>query len=201
MALDKFGVPIEGIERQMMSQPKRKDHFRVIFIGFGDASTSISLETNTVSQPQVSYEKHEVHAYNSKMHYKGKYTWSPIEVSMRDTIDNGPLIEVLKQAKREFDHEKQEARTSAGTYKFQMRIEQLDGSNSDDINAKAAVVNGWFLEGCLLEDIQYGDGLDYSTSEYGNITITVQPDNCSPLNDVTVDNDIVNDFRNQNKLG
>lgn len=178
-SLSKFGVPIGNKERQMMKQPKRKDHFRVTFLGFGEDSESISLETNTVSQPSVSYESHEVNAYNSKMYYKGKYTWSTIELSVRDTIDNKPLTAILKQWRKEFDHFKQEARKSAGQYKFTLFIEQLDGSNSDD--AQAGVLNGWICEGCMMTDVAFGDGLDYGTSEFGNITVTIQPDNCLPM--------------------
>lgn len=180
-SLDKFGVPIGNKERQMMKQPKRKDHFRVTFLGFGEDSESISLETNSVSQPSVSYESHEVNAYNSKMYYKGKYTWNTIELMVRDTIDNKPLTAILKQWRREFDHFKQEARKAAGQYKFTLYIEQLDGTNSDE--ATAGVLNGWICQGCMMTDVQFGDGLDYSTSEFGNITLTIQPDNCLPMSE------------------
>lgn len=179
-SLSKFGVPVGNKERQMMKQPKRKDHFRVTFLNFGEDSESISLDVNTCGQPSVSYESHAVDAYNSKMYYKGKYTWSTIEISVRDTIDNGPLTAILKQWRKEFDHFKQEARKAAGQYKFTMFIEQLDGSNSDD--AQAGVLNGWVCEGCMMTDVAFGDGLDYGTSEYSNISITVQPDNCLPAN-------------------
>lgn len=179
-SLTKFGVPIGNKERQMMKQPKRKDHWRATFLGFGDNSEPISLDANSISEPSVSYDPHEVHSYNSKMYYKGKYTWSTIELSVRDTIDNGPLNAILMQWRKEFDHFKQEARAAAGQYKFSLFIEKLDGSNSDD--ATAGVINGWICEGCLLMDIAFGDGLDYSSSEYSNITITIQPDNCLPMN-------------------
>lgn len=177
-SLDKYGVPIDGEQRQTMNQPKRKDHFRVLFEGFGNDSKAITLETNTVGQPSVSYESHEVNAYNSKMYYKGKYAWNTIEVSIKDTVDNKPLTAVLQQMSKEFNHFTQESRKAASSYKFKMRIEQLDGTSSEN---SGGVLNGWLCEGCMLTDISFGDGLDFSTSDFGSISITIQPDNCLPL--------------------
>ena len=176
--LDKFGVPIVGSQRQMMKQPKRKDHFRVVFFGFAETSTPVSLEANSVSTPSVSYQSHEVNAYNSKMYYKGKYTWDVIELSVRDTIDNGPLKAILSQIKKEFDHENQAVAVSAGTYKFDMVIETLDGSNAGDATG---VLNKWLCRSCMITAFKSGDGLDYSTSDFSSVSLTIQPDHCQPL--------------------
>lgn len=176
--LDKFGVPVVGSQRQMMKQPKRKDHFRVVFFGFGGDSTPISLEANNVGTPSVEYQSHEVNAYNSKMYYKGKYTWSTIDVSVRDTIDNEPLMAVLSQLKKEFDHENQAVAVSAAKYKFDMVIETLDGSNAGDATG---VLNKWLCRSCMITNFQSGDGLDYSDSNYVSFTMTIQPDTCQPL--------------------
>lgn len=175
--LGKYGVPLNG-RRAMMKQPKRKDHFRIVLRGFGGEGDNIALETNTIALPSVSYEKHEVNSYNSKMHYKGKYTWNEMELSVRDTIDNGPLIAILKQWKREFNHETQESRVSAGKYKFELLIQILDGSNSTETTG---VLSGWYCEGCMMTTVNFGDGLDYGDSNFSNITVTIQPDNCTPI--------------------
>ncbi len=182
MALDKFGIPVSGESTVPMMQPKRKDHFRVTFTNFGEDSKPVTLQTQSCGLPSVSYEKHEVHAYNSKMHYKGKYTWNTIDVGIKDTIDNGPLIAVLQQLKKEFDHEAQSARAAAGQYKFKMTIEQLDGTHGE--NGAAGTLVGWTCEGCLIETFNAGDGLDYSDSLFNTMTLTIQPDNCTPSIDV-----------------
>lgn len=178
-SLDKYGVPVVGSTRQTMKQPKRKDQFRVTLYGFGDGTTaSVSLEVSTCGSPSVSYEPHEVHSYNSKMHYKGKYTWSTIELVVRDTIDNSPLNLIVNQWRKEFDHADQVSRTSAGEYKFDMLIESLDGTNSGDTTGR---LSAWLCQSCMMVDLKFGEGLDYSSSDFRTITITIQPDNCLPL--------------------
>ncbi len=59
--LDKFGVPKKGGGRSQMKSPKRKDHFRITFVGMEGNSDMIGFETNTCGQPSVSYDPHEVH--------------------------------------------------------------------------------------------------------------------------------------------
>ena len=178
-SLDKYGVPIVGSARQTMKQPKRKDQFRLTFYGFGDGTTaSVSLDVDTVGSPSVEYEQHEVHAYNSKMHYKGKYTWSTIEVVVRDSIDNAALNLIVNQWRKEFDHYAQASRQAAGEYKFDMLIESLDGTNAGDNTGR---LSAWLCQSCMIVDLKFGEGLDYKSSEFRTITLTIQPDNCLPL--------------------
>jgi hypothetical protein len=177
--LDKYGVPLTSSTKQTMVQPKRKDQFRVTLYGFGDGTTAnITLEVQTCGSPSVEYEVHEVHAYNSKMHYKGKYTWSEIELVVKDTIDNSALNLIVNQWRKEFDHYSQAARQSAGEYKFDMLIETLDGSNDGD---NTGILGAWLCQSCLMKGLKFGDGLDYASSEFRTISITIQPDNCLPL--------------------
>ena len=177
--LDKFGVPVTGSTTQTMKQPKRKDMFRLTFYGFGDGTTAaVSLDVNKVGTPSISYEDHQVHAYNSTMHYKGRYTWDKIEVEVRDGVDNAALNLIVNQWRKEFDHYSQESRTGAGEYKFDMLIEMLDGTNAGDSTGR---LSAWLCQGCYLNSIKFGDGLDYSTSEFKNMTLDIQPDNCLPL--------------------
>ncbi len=192
MAIQKYTVPMDGAtQRQKMSQPKRKDHWRITFTGFAidddlvlgeDASQIvadskfITLDVQSVGLPEVSYEKHEVHSYNSKMYYKGKYTWAPIDVTVRDGLDNNAVQTVYKQLQREFNHEDQSARPSPADYKFEMKIEQLDGTQSAD--GSAGVLQTWECYGCLIESAQFGDGLDYTSSDFITFSFSVQPDSC-----------------------
>ena len=59
---------------------------------------------------------------------------------------------------------------SAGNYKFQLHIETLDGANG--------VIDKWFLEGCWLTSVKYGDG-DYSKGDAVEIDISIRFDNAT----------------------
>lgn len=181
--VDKFGVPTPS-GRVSMKSPKPKYRFRILFFGFGSAGDGeyITMETNTCGSPHVTYEKTPVHSYNSVSNYKGKYTWSEIEVGMRDTIGNQQLKALLNQDRREFNHFTQESRTSAGQYKFDMWIQALDGSDSSNKGLYTGTLNTWVCQGCFLTDIDFGDW-DYSSSDPQLISFTVQPDVCICLDE------------------
>lgn len=178
--LDKYGVPITGGSRAPMKQPKPKYRFRVVFFGFGNTEdgTYITLDTNTVGTPHVEHEPIKVHSYNSSANFKGKYTWNTIEVAFRDSVGNLSLKALWNQMRKEFNYYSQESRTTASQYKFEMWIQALDGSNSDNLtNLYEGTLHTWICQGCFITDSNFGDW-DYSSSEAQVITMTVQPDGC-----------------------
>lgn len=196
--LDKYGVPVPGGTRAPMKQPKPKYRFRVLFFTFGNGSDGdyIALETNTAGSPKVEHENLTVHSYNSSAHYKGKYTWSTIEVAFRDAVGNDALKALYNQMRKEFNYYSQESRTSASQYKFEMWIQALDGSNTSDTvtNLYQGTLHTWICQGCFITDTDFGEW-DYSSSEAQAITMTIQPDGCvlvgpdgSPLGDAVSGN-------------
>lgn len=183
--LDKFGVPIPGGGRSPMKQPKPKYRFRVLFFGFGAAEDGnfITIDTNTVGAPNQTWAKTEVHSYNSVSNFKGKYTWEEIEVAFRDSVGNQSLKALYNQMRREFNPYSQESRTAASQYKFEMWIQVLDGSNSENVtNLYQGTLHTWVCQGCFIVSTNFGEW-DYSSSESQAISFSVQPDNCVLLNE------------------
>ncbi|WNA15917.1 putative structural protein [Xanthomonas phage XaC1] len=183
--LDKFGVPIPGGGRSSMKQPKPKNKFRILLFGFGAANdgTFITIDTNNVGAPNQSFAKTEVHSYNSVSNFKGKYTWEEIEVAFRDTVGSQPLKALYNQMRREFNPYSQESRKSASQYKFEMWIQVLDGSNSDETtNLYQGTLSTWVCQGCFIVSTNFGEW-DYSSSESQLVTFSVQPDYCVLLNE------------------
>lgn len=180
--LDKYGVPISG-GGNMMKSPKPKYRYRVIFFGFGanDDGNMITLDTNTVGAVSVSHENVTVHSYNSSAHYKGKYSWNTIEVAFRDSVGNDSAKAVYNQMRKEFNYYTQESRTSDSQFKFEMWIQELDGSNSSErTNLFQSNLSTWVCQGCFITETNFGEW-DYSSSDPQVITMTVQPDGCAKL--------------------
>lgn len=177
--LSRYGVPLPD-GRQQIKQPKTKHRFRILFWGFGRGKDGefVSLETNSVDLPNVNYTSEEVHSYNSKSYYKGKYTWGTQSLVVRDTIDNTVLRAVANQMQKEFDHYRQIQQTSAADYKFEMWIQSLDGSDTSGLFD--GTLHTWVCEGCITQDYNF-DTADYSGSDVMTVSMTVQPDNCYML--------------------
>lgn len=178
-ALSRFGVPMPD-GRQQMKQPKPKHRFRVIMWGFGrnQDGEKLTLETDSVTLPSVTYEKNVVDSYNSKDYYKGKPEWSTCDLVVRDTIDNASFRAVCNQMQKEFDHYRQIQQTSAADYKFEMWIQTLDGSDTGGMFD--GTHSTFVCEGCLIETFSFGE-LNYADSSHLQMTMTIQPANCIML--------------------
>lgn len=181
--IDKYGVPLAGGGRILMKQPKAKYKFRVVLFGFGagEDGSYITIDTNTVGAPHVSHENVTVHSYNSSAHYKGKYTWDELELTFRDSVGNQSAKAIYNQMRKEFNYYTQESRMTDSQFKFEMWIQELDGSNSDSTtDLYQGTLSTWVCQGCFLVDVNFGDW-DYSSSDPQVITVSVQPDACAKL--------------------
>lgn len=171
--VDKFGVSVTGSQGQgPIMQPRQKYRFRVLFLGFGgtgNAAAPISLNTNTCGLPTIEHQEVEVNSYNNKAYYAGKFSWSPIEIVVRDSVDMTVQQNIGAQLQLQLDHYNQTGFRAGQDYKFTTQIQYLDGGYDSAGPA-------WTLEGCWLQRVSYGE-LDYSASETVTITMSLRFDN------------------------
>ncbi len=171
--LQNFGVPLGGGKGPMLS-PKLKYKFRVRLIGFGPIATplDVSAQVESVGRPNVSHASVEVHSYNSVMYMAGKHNWNTLDLTVRDDVTNSVSRICGHQEQKQLNHFQQTSPLAGSNYKFDMKIETLDGGND-------VVLETWDLEGCWLESVNYGD-FDYKdTSGYLTIAMTVRFDNAT----------------------
>ena len=169
----KFGVPINGTGSGIL-MPKLKYRFRVTMLNFGGEPNPVIITQNvqSVTRPQIAYSEVPVDSYNSKVYVTGKHEWSTIELSVRDDITNATTRSVGAQVQRQVNHFQQTAPAAGADYKFDMQVETLDGTN-------AGATEVFFLEGCFLTNVNYGDH-DYTQgTEFQTIAMTVRCDNCT----------------------
>lgn len=171
----KFGVPVTGATGSGILMPKLKYRFRVSMLGgfAGEPEARIFTQNvQTVGRPTYTAEPVEIHSYNSRAYIQGKHNWETIDVGIRDDISNGVSKLVGAQVQRQLNHFQQTTPASASDYKFDMQIEVLDG-------ASAGATEVWFLEGCFLTNVAYGDHDYTDTGGFQMITITVRYDNAT----------------------
>jgi len=173
--LNKFGVPIDGTTgRGGILQPKLKYRFRVRFSQFGNlGSTQVDLtqQVMNITRPKVTHEEVPVHVYNSVAYLMGKHTWEPVTITLRDDITNSISKLAGQQVQKQLNHFEQTAPTSGLSYKFNTRIEILDGTNDAELEQ-------WVLENCFLQNVDYSDG-DYAVSEPVQVILTLRYDNAT----------------------
>lgn len=171
----KFGVPVTGATGSGILMPKLQYRFRVTFLGgFAGEPEARVLTQNveSVTRPKITHEEITIDSYNSKMYIQGKHTWDAVTVTFRDDISNAVTRLIGAQEQRQLNHFQQTTPAAGNDYKFDMHIEVLDG-----VNAGASEV--WYLEGCFLTNVDYGDMNYTSGTETVKITITVRFDNAT----------------------
>lgn len=157
--------------------PKLKYRFRVILENFGNvvgASTDLTKQVITAARPQVQFENQEIHVYNSKINYAGKHTWQPMNLTLRDSVDNSVSRVVNAQLQKQVDFFEQASASSGGDYKFVTLIQMLDGGNGD--NNAPTVLEQWECFGCYLQTVNFNE-LSYAESAPVEIALTIQFDN------------------------
>ena len=177
--LQNISVPTEGAgSNSSLLMPKLQYRFRVLLDNFGttggpDGTREISRQVVDVTRPNVSFEQMTIDAYNSRTYLAGKHTWEPITLTLREDANNNVQKVVGQQLQRQFDFFEQSSAVSSGTYKFQTRIEVLDGGNGAN---GAAVIDRFQLVGCYIESANYNT-LAYATNEAVTTSLTIRYDN------------------------
>lgn len=168
-----FGVPAGDGARARMLQPKVSYKFRVRVFGFGPISTPIDLtaQVQSVGRPVLATEAVAVHSFNSIAYYGGKPSWNPVDLVVRDDVTNAVSRLVGHQHQKQMNHFQQTSPLAGSNYKFDMKIETMDGSND-------GVIETWVLENCFLENVNYGE-FNYANSESMLITMSVRFDNAT----------------------
>ncbi len=178
-SLSRFSVPLGGGGQsssiQGLLMPKLKYRFRIQLENFGldKPTTELTKQVVTAGRPQVQFENQTIHVYNSQIKYAGKPTWQAMTISIRDDVGGNVTKLVGQQLQKQFDFFEQASAAAGIDYKFQTRIEMLDGGNGTH---EANVLETWELSGCYLQQVNYNE-LAYAESTPMEIALTIEYDN------------------------
>ena len=176
--LSKFTVPLasdQSASTQGLLMPKLQYRFRLVLENFGVSTprSEITKQVQDVTRPSVSFDDITLDVYNSRVYMAGKHTWAPITINLRDDVNNSVSKLCGEQIQKQYDFFEQSSAASGIDYKFQSRIEILDGGNGANT---ANVLETFELYGCYVQNINYNT-LAYATSDPVLITLTVKYDN------------------------
>lgn len=170
----KMGVPLGGGQgRGGMLQPKQTWRFRVRVINFGPIAGGLDItqQVESVTFPQIEFDRVEVNAFNSKGYFAGRHTFSPITLVVKDDVTNVVNKLVNHQQQKQLNITEQTGYLSGVNYKFTTLLETLDGGND-------VVLDTWTLEGCFLASVERMERA-YRESSYTTITMSISYDNAT----------------------
>lgn len=176
--LSKFTVPLatdQSAASQGLLMPKLQYRFRVVLENFGVSTprSELTKQVVSVARPNVSFDPITLDVYNSRIFMAGKHTWQPIELVIRDDVNNAVSKLVGEQLQKQFDFFEQASAASGIDYKFTARIEMLDGGNGA---STPNVLETWELDGAYVESVNYNQ-LAYNTSDPVTISLSIKYDN------------------------
>ena len=176
--LSKFTVPLatdQSAASQGLLMPKLQYRFRVVLENFGVSTprSELTKQVVSVARPNVSFDPITLDVYNSRIFMAGKHTWQPIELVIRDDVNNAVSKLVGEQLQKQFDFFEQASAASGIDYKFTARIEMLDGGNGANT---PNVLETWELDGAYVESVNYNQ-LAYNTSDPVTISLSIKYDN------------------------
>jgi hypothetical protein len=169
--INDIGIP--GVGSGIL-HPKHKNRWRVTFanMGGGTDSQPVSMQAITITRPKITMEKITQHRYNSVAYIAGKHSWEPSTLVLQDDVLGTATTVVQAQLQKQqwligAEGQWLAAAGEGSLYKFVTYLDMLDGNDQ--------VIEKWTMEGCWLENVDYGD-LDYSSGEPVQITLQVSYD-------------------------
>lgn len=123
----------------------------------------------TANRPQINITKTEIPFLNTQTYVAGKYSWQPIQVTLRDPIGPSASQAIMEWVRLHAESVTGRMGYSAG-YMRDVEIEMLDPTG--------VTVSKWICKNCMISDnVNFGE-LNYSSAELVNITFSIQPQYC-----------------------
>jgi len=178
-SVSKMTVPAPGSDGSANSQgllmPKLQYRFRVLFDNFGvsQPTTELTKQVIDCSRPNVSFPEIPLEIYNSRIYLAGKPAWEAVSINVRDDASGEVAKLVGEQIQKQFDFQEQASAAAGINYKFQLRIQILDGGNGA---FAPNVLEEWEMYGCYIASANYNT-LNYGTNDAVTISLSIRFDN------------------------
>lgn len=168
-----LNIGIPGVGTGML-HPKQRNRWRVTFanMGGGVGSNPLSMQAVSISRPNLDFQEHALHRYNSISYIAGKHSFAELSLTVEDDVTSSAsaiLQEQLQNQQWLIGAEGQflAAAGEGSLYKFVTYLDQLDGNDQ--------VIERWIYEGCWIKNSNYND-LDYSDSAQLTIALSIRYD-------------------------
>ncbi len=174
--INDMGIP--GVGTGIL-HPKHKNRWRVIFANMGGGADSqpVSMQAINVDRPRLTFEKINLHRYNSVAYVAGKHSWEPSNLVVQDDVTGSAATVIQQQLQKQqwligAEGQWLAAAGEGSIYKFVTYLDMLDGNDQ--------VIEKWTMEGCWIENSNW-DSLDYSTGEPVQIQLQISYDHARQL--------------------
>jgi hypothetical protein len=119
------------------------------------------------ARPHRTFQEIEIDYINTKRWYAGKAIWDPLALTLYDPMSPSASLAVNTWLTKNYDEASGYA-GCAGVYKAQIELKML--------NPVGAILETWILKGAWAKDVDFGNNLDYNSSDPVTIICTIRHD-------------------------
>ncbi len=156
--------------------PKRNFRFIVEFGGINATpGGAVAWYAKTVGKPSFTIANAEHKYLNHTFYYPAGVTWNPITITMVDPVDPD-MAATFSDIVVQGGYSPPTDTTSLGTMSKAKAASALGAVTVTQIDSDGNPLETWTLWNPFIEDIKYGDSLDYSNAELTEISVTLRYD-------------------------
>ena len=156
--------------------PKRNFRFIVEFGGINATpGGAVAWYAKTATKPSFAIANAEHKYLNHTFYYPAGVTWNPITITMVDPVDPdmaATFSDIIVQG----GYSPPTDTTSLGTMSTAKAASALGAVTVTQIDSDGNPLETWTLWNPFIEDIKYGESLDYSNAELTEVSITLRYD-------------------------
>jgi len=156
--------------------PKRNFRFIVEFGGINATpGGAVAWYAKTAQKPSFAIANAEHKYLNHTFYYPAGVTWNPISITMVDPVDpdmSATFSDIITAG----GYRPPTDTTSLGTMSKAKAASALGTVTVTQIDSDGKPLETWTLWNPFIEDIKYGDTLDYTNAELTEVSVTLRYD-------------------------
>ena len=156
--------------------PKRNFRFIVEFGGINATpGGAVAWYAKTAAKPSFAIANAEHKYLNHTFYYPAGVTWNPVTITMVDPVDpdmSATFSDIITQG----GYAPPTDTTSLGTMSKAKAASALGTVTVTQIDSDGNPLETWTRWNPYIEDIKYGDTLDYSNAELTEVSVTLRYD-------------------------
>ena len=163
-------------EDATLKDPKRNHRFIVEFGGINATpGGAVAWYAKSAAKPSFNITSAEHNYLGHKFYYPGSVTWNAISITMVDPVDpdmSATFSDIITQG----GYAPPTDTTSLGTISKAKAAAALGSITVTQLDSDGNPLETWTLWNPFIDDIKYGDSLDYGNVELTEITISLKYD-------------------------
>lgn len=163
-------------EDATLKDPKRNHRFIVEFGGINATpGGAVAWYAKTAAKPSFTISETEHKYLSHTFYYPGSVTWNPVTITMVDPVDPD-MAATFSDIVTQGGYSPPTDTTSLGTISKAKAASALGAVTITQIDSDGNPIETWTLWNPFVQDVKYGDSLDYSNAELTEVSITLRYD-------------------------